>query len=71
MGAELPTLTVPTLALHGSVDPIAPVDAVTAYGDQIEALSVRVFPGARHDVLNETVHAEVAEAAIAFIIEHT
>ena len=71
IGAELPKLTVPTLALHGNVDPIAPVGAVAAYGDQLEALSVQVFPGAGHDVLNETVHAEVAAAVIAFIIDHT
>ncbi len=71
MGSELPKLTVPTLAIHGGADPIAPVGAVTAYADQIEALDVRVFPGARHDVLNEAVHAEVAEAVIAFVAEHT
>jgi alpha-beta hydrolase superfamily lysophospholipase len=69
MGAELPKLTVPTLAVHGDADPIAPVGAVTAYADQVEALSARVFPGARHDVLNEAAHAEVAAAVVAFIDE--
>ncbi len=71
MGAELPKLTVPTLALHGDADPIAPAGAVTAYAEQVEALSARVFPGAHHDVLNEAAHAEVAAAVIAFIAEHT
>ena len=71
MGAELPKLTVPTLALHGDADPIAPAGPVTAYAAQVEALSARVFPGAHHDVLNEAAHAEVAAAVIAFITEHT
>ena len=39
-GAELPGLTVPTLAVHGGIDPIAPVGAVRAYAEQIPALQV-------------------------------
>ncbi len=69
-GTELPALTVPTLAVHGTADPIAPVGPVRAYADQIEALSIAEFPGAHHDVLNETVHREVAAAVIAFVGTH-
>lgn len=68
-GAELPKLTVPTLAVHGSVDPIAPVGAVRAYAEQIDALRFAEFEGARHDILNETVHREVAAAIVKFIDE--
>ena len=66
-GTELPTLTVPTLAIHGELDPIAPVSAVRAYAEQIDALRLREFPGAHHDILNETVHREVAAAIIEFV----
>lgn len=66
-GADLPKLTVPTLAVHGDADPIAPVGAVRAYAEQIEPLQIAEFPGARHDILNETVHREVAAAIVDFI----
>ncbi|CAJ1579249.1 alpha/beta fold hydrolase [[Mycobacterium] wendilense] len=71
MGGELGGLTVPTLALHGGADPIAAPGAVRAYAEQIDALQYREFAGARHDVLNESVHREVAAAAIEFIEQHT
>ena len=70
-GDELPKLTVPTLAIHGELDPIAPVSALRAYADQIDALRLREFPGAHHDILNETVHREVAAAILEFIGEQT
>jgi alpha-beta hydrolase superfamily lysophospholipase len=69
-GSELPKLTVPTLAIHGELDPIAPVSALRAYAEQIDALRLREFPGAHHDILNETVHREVAAAILEFIDEN-
>ena len=53
--------------MHGVNDPIAPVGAVRAYAEQIEALQITEFPGARHDILNETVHREVAQTIVEFI----
>lgn len=70
-GAELPRLTVPTLAVHGDVDPIAAPGAVRAYAEQIPALRYRAFPATRHDVLNDITHAEAAAAIIDFIDEQT
>ncbi|MGU3501421.1 alpha/beta fold hydrolase [Mycobacterium sp. C31M] len=66
-GTELPTLSVPTLAVHGVNDPIAPIGPVRAYAEQVAALQITEFPHARHDVLNESVHREVATAVIAFM----
>ncbi|MGV0744340.1 alpha/beta fold hydrolase [Mycolicibacterium sp. XJ870] len=66
-GAELPRLAVPTLALHGSADAIAPAGAVRAYAEQIEPLQFKEFPGRRHDILNEVVHREVAATIVEFI----
>jgi hypothetical protein len=42
---------------------------VRAYAEQIAALQIHEFPGAHHDILNETVHREVAAAIIDFIEE--
>ncbi len=66
-GKELPELKVPTLALHGSADAIAPAGAVKAYAEQIEPLQFKEFAGRRHDILNEDVHREVAADVVAFI----
>ncbi|SUA02554.1 alpha/beta hydrolase fold protein [Mycolicibacterium fortuitum] len=66
-GKELPELKVPTLALHGSADAIAPAGAVKAYAEQIKPLQFKEFAGRRHDILNEDVHREVAADVVAFI----
>ena len=50
----------PTLAVHGSNDPIAPVGALRAYAEQIEALSLVEIEGGGHDILNDVTHREVA-----------
>ena len=65
-GAELPKLAVPTLAVHGVNDPIAPIEPVRAYAEQIEPLRLKEFPG-HHDILNEKVHRDVAAAVVDFI----
>lgn len=70
-GALLPTLAVPTLAVHGEIDPIAIPGAIRAYAEQIPALQYREFDGARHDVLNDTCHREAANAIVDFIDEQT
>lgn len=70
LGAGLPKLQVPTLAVHGTVDAIAPIGAVRAYAEQIEPLTLREYEGARHDLLNETVHRAVAAEIISFIDAH-
>jgi alpha-beta hydrolase superfamily lysophospholipase len=67
-GDDLPKLTVPTLAVHGSEDPIADVGAVRAYAEQIEPLRLEVIAGGRHDILNDVAHREVSAAAIEFVL---
>ena len=71
LGTELPELAVPTLAVHGVADAIAPVGAVRAYAEQVDQLEIVEYPGGRHDILNETVHRDVATAIIAFIDAHS
>ena len=70
-GASLPGLTLPTLAVHGGNDPIAPVGALRAYAEQIEALSLHEVAGGGHDILNDVTHREVAATIARFIGEHT
>ncbi|HEV7419972.1 MAG TPA: alpha/beta fold hydrolase [Mycobacterium sp.] len=67
-GSELPTLTVPTLAVHGDGDPIADVGAVRAYAEQIEPLRLKEIAGGRHDILNDTAHREVAATITEFVL---
>lgn len=67
MGSELPALAVPTLAVHGSNDPIAPVGAMRAYAEQIEPLSLLEIQGGGHDILNDVTHREVAAAIVEFV----
>jgi alpha-beta hydrolase superfamily lysophospholipase len=56
--------------VHGTNDRIALVGAVRAYADQVDPLQLKEFPGAQHDVLNETVHREVAAAIVDFAEKH-
>jgi pimeloyl-ACP methyl ester carboxylesterase len=44
-GAELPGLTVPTLAVHGEDDPIAMIGAVRAYADEVPAAGTGIRRG--------------------------
>jgi alpha-beta hydrolase superfamily lysophospholipase len=66
-GTELPALAVPTLAVHGSNDPIAPIGALRAYAEQIGPLSLLELKGGGHDILNDVTHREVAAAIVDFI----
>jgi alpha-beta hydrolase superfamily lysophospholipase len=67
--AEIGRLRMPTLFLHGHADPFV------WYRTSLEAacrfpaddLVVRVFPGARHELVNETNRAEVLGEIVRFI----
>jgi alpha-beta hydrolase superfamily lysophospholipase len=67
-GAELPTLKVPTLAVHGTDDPIADVGGVRAYAEQIEPLRLEEIAGGRHDILNDVTHRAVSDTIIEFVL---
>jgi alpha-beta hydrolase superfamily lysophospholipase len=70
-GSTLPKLAVPTLAVHGGTDRIGQVGAVRAWAEQLDSLQLNEFPHGGHDILNETVHREVAAAIVDFVREHT
>jgi alpha-beta hydrolase superfamily lysophospholipase len=61
--------TLPTLWIHGSEDQLAPLDATRSAiehvrGAQLEEL---VYPGARHEVLNEINREEVLDEVARFL----
>ena len=67
--AEIDRLTMPILFLHGAGDPYVP------YRASLEAVvrmpsddkTMRVYPGARHELVNETNRGEVLAAIAAFV----
>ena len=63
-------VALPVLAVHGSADPMIPV--ADAYGatPQLRCENGRLqqFAKSRHDLLNDTAHAEVAEAVADFVL---
>jgi len=67
--AETDRVTMPVLFLHGHADPFV------AYRTSLDAacrfptddLTVRVFPGARHELVNETNRTEVIDEILRFV----
>jgi alpha-beta hydrolase superfamily lysophospholipase len=71
--ADIGRLTMPVLVLHGHADPFV------WYRTSLEAacrcptsdLAVRVFPGARHELVNETNRVEVLGEIVRFVTRVT
>jgi alpha-beta hydrolase superfamily lysophospholipase len=66
--AGLPQVDLPVLLVHGADDPVVPVGQARDWAGRLKRARLAEFPGARHDVLNETVHREVAAAVTEFIL---
>jgi alpha-beta hydrolase superfamily lysophospholipase len=60
-------VALPVLFVHGSDDPVAPVAGAREWSARVREGRLAEFPGAHHDVLNESAHREVAAAIIEFI----
>jgi len=65
--ATFSRIALPVLFVHGAQDPIVPADIARAWSALVPDGRLAEFAGARHDVLNETVHREVAAAITGFI----
>jgi alpha-beta hydrolase superfamily lysophospholipase len=61
-------VTLPVLFVHGADDPIVPVADAREWASRLPRARLAEFAGARHDILNETVHREVAAAVTDFIL---
>jgi alpha-beta hydrolase superfamily lysophospholipase len=71
--AQGPKLDLPTLWMHGENDPLAPYEVTRQAVERIRTSQVaeKFYPGAMHEIFNETNRAEVIGDAIAFINQHT
>lgn len=67
--ADLISLRLPVLAVHGTLDRVAPIEGVRRWADVVPSLTLREIAGARHDVLNETGHRRTAVAIANFVVE--
>ena len=67
--AEFAKITMPVLFLHGEDDPFVPYETSLAAAKQMPTLdlTVRVYPGARHELVNELNREEVIAALASFI----
>ncbi|WP_168176636.1 alpha/beta fold hydrolase [Williamsia sp. 1135] len=60
-------LPVKTIVLHGGDDPVVPVSVARSFA-QIAGADLIVYPGIRHDLLNDVGHAEVAGDIVEFVL---
>ncbi len=62
----------PTLWIHGEDDQLVPIEGTRAGIERLRgsALVERVYPGARHELFNETNKDEVTADVLAFVREH-
>lgn len=67
LAVRRPALDGPVLLVHGEDDPVSPVSGARHWAAALPRARLAVFPGARHDVLNETVHEQVAQVIAQFI----
>jgi alpha-beta hydrolase superfamily lysophospholipase len=67
--AELDRITMPVLFLHGDSDPFVPYETSMAAVKQMPTtdLTVRVYEGARHELVNELNREEVIAALATFV----
>jgi alpha-beta hydrolase superfamily lysophospholipase len=68
-----PKLELPTLWLHGEEDALAPYEVTRDAMQRIRTEQVleKSYPGAMHEIFNETNQEEVLADALAFIGQHT
>jgi alpha-beta hydrolase superfamily lysophospholipase len=67
----LERIDLPILLVHGGADPIAPVADARAWTSRLRQGELAEFEGAKHDVLNESAYAAVAERIIEFVAHVT
>ena len=71
LAATLDGLTLPVLLVHGTSDPVVPVADARHWAQRLPDVRYVEFAGARHDVLNDTVHRAVASEVVAFVARVT
>jgi pimeloyl-ACP methyl ester carboxylesterase len=65
--ADLGRLAVPVLGLHGTADPVSPLDAARERYRQALRAELFGIAGGVHDVLNDVTHRTVAATIVLFL----
>jgi alpha-beta hydrolase superfamily lysophospholipase len=68
LAGDLGQVTLPVLFVHGSDDLVVPAAHAREWVARLKRARLAEFPGARHDILNETVHRDVAAAITDFVL---
>jgi alpha-beta hydrolase superfamily lysophospholipase len=68
LAERLSAVCLPVLFVHGRDDPVAPVEASREWAARLPDSQIASFAGARHDVLNEQAHDEVATVIADWIL---
>src|SRR5690242_9220396 len=68
LAAGFGQVTLPVLFVHGAEDPVVPAEHAREWAARLKRGRLAECPGARHDILNETVHREVAAAVTGFVL---
>jgi alpha-beta hydrolase superfamily lysophospholipase len=68
LAAGFGQVTLPVLFVHGSDDPVVPAAHAREWAGRLKRARLAEFPGARHDILNESVHRDVAAAITGFVL---
>ena len=66
--SKLATLAVPTLVFHGSDDRLVPPSATEPF-EGLQGVTRRVYPGLRHETLNEPEGPQIVADVIAWLRE--
>jgi len=66
--ARLHRLDIPTLVLHGGEDSIVPTETTEILG-ALPGVERRVYPGLRHEILNEPEGPEIVAEIVDWISE--
>lgn len=69
---RLPSLRVPTLALHGGADALANADGTRMIGQLGGGgdVTVKIYPDLYHEIFNEPEQDEVLDDVLAWLAEH-
>lgn len=68
LSSRFAEVDLPVLFVHGTADRVAPVDGAREWAARLADAEIREFDGARHDVLNEQVHEQVAAAVAGWVL---
>ena len=68
LAAGLAQVPLPVLLVHGEQDPVVPAAHAREWAGRLKGARLAEFAGARHDILNETVHRAVAAAITEFVL---